>query len=62
MHEYLVWMLCRRVGSRGKQPVPAVSGFISATGSKLPKMSTIDYYTPINELITEYNTAAELVK
>ena len=42
MHEYHVWMLCRRVGSSGKQPVPTLGGFISATGSKPPKMSTID--------------------
>ena len=52
MHEYCVWILCRRVGSSGKQPVPKLGGFISATGSKQPKMSTIGHYTPINELIT----------
>jgi len=62
MQEYRVWGFCRRVGSREKQPVPALGGFIAATGKKPDKKSIIDYYTPINEPITEYNTVAELLK
>ena len=62
MQEYRVWAFCRRVGGSGKQTVPALGGFISATGQTPGKKSSIDYYTPINEPITEYNTVAELLK
>ena len=62
MQEYRVWWFCRKVGSSGKQSVPALGGFISATGKTPERKSTIDYYTPINEPITEYNTVAELLK
>ena len=53
---------CRMIGSSGKQPMPAFRGFISATDKTPDKKSTIDYYPPINEAITEYNTVAELLK
>ena len=31
MKEYRLWVLCRMIGSSGKQPMPAFGGFISAT-------------------------------
>ena len=62
MKEYRLCVLCRMIGSSGKQPMPAFGGFISATGKTPDKKSTIGYYPPINEPITEYNTVAELLK
>ena len=50
------------VGSDGKQPVPALGGFISATGRTPVRKSTIDYFTPINQPITEYSTVQELLR
>ena len=48
------------VGGNGKQPVPALGGFISDIG-RTPK-STINYLTPINQPITEYSTVQELLR
>lgn len=62
MQEYYAWLICRMVGSDGKQLVPAFGGFISATGSVPLKKSTIDYFTPINQPITEYSTVQELLR
>ena len=62
MQEYYVWFLCRMVGSNGNQPVPAFGGFISATGTAPMKKSTIDYFTPINQPITEYAVVKELLR
>jgi hypothetical protein len=61
MQEYYVWLLCRLVGSNGTQPMPALGGFISATGTAPKKKSTIDYFTPINQPITEYAVVQELL-
>lgn len=62
MQEYYVWLICRMDGSDGKQPVPALGGFISATGRTPVRKSTIDYFTPINQPITEYSTVQELLR
>lgn len=60
--KYYVWLFARKLGSHGQQLVPSLGGFISCIGNSPRKKSTIDYYTPINEPITEYNTVAELLK
>jgi len=61
--EYHVWLLARVVGSSGqKQLVPGFGGFISATGVKPSRKSTIDYFTPINHPFTEYSVIKELLK
>ena len=62
LQEYYVWVFTRNLGSFGQQTVPALGGFISATGKIPEKKSTIDYYFPINEPITEYCTVAVLLK
>lgn len=62
MQEYYAWLICRMVGSGGKQPVPALGGFISATGDVPKRKSIIDYFTPIHQPITEYSTVQELLK
>ena len=61
--EYNVWMLARVVGSSGeKQLVPGFGGFISATGTKPTRKSTIDYFTPIHHPFTEYSVIKELLR
>ena len=62
MQEYYVWLLCRVVSSHGKQQVPGFGGFISATGQAPLKKSTIDYFTPINQPITENSVVQELLR
>lgn len=62
MKHYYLWLFSRNLGSCGQQTVPALGGFISVTGKKPEKKSTIDYYFPINEPITEYSTVSELLK
>ncbi|KAK0148594.1 hypothetical protein N1851_011079 [Merluccius polli] len=63
IQEYRVWLLVRVVGSSGsKQLVAGFAGFVSATGYKPPRRSTIDYFTPINQPFTEYSVIKELLK
>ncbi len=62
LQEYYVWLLCHMISSKGKQEVPALGGFTSATGVTPAKKSTIDYYTPIDQPITQYETVEELLK
>lgn len=63
IQEYHVWSLARVVGSSGeKQLVPGFGGFISVTGTKPSRKSTIDYFTPINQPFTEYSVIKELLK
>ncbi len=62
LQEYYVRLLCRMISSKGKQEVPALGGFTSATGVTPAKKSTIDYYTPIDQPITQYETVEELLK
>ena len=62
MQEYYVWLLCRVVSRHGKQQVPSLGGFISATGQAPLKKSTIDYFTPSNQPITENYVVQELLR
>ena len=62
MQEYYVWFMCRMVGSNGNQPVPALGGLISATGTAPVKKSTIDYFMPINQPIMENTIVQELLR
>jgi len=43
IQEYYVWFMCKMILSKGRQEVPALAGFISATGVMPSKKSTIDY-------------------
>ena len=49
------------ISSKGKQTVPSLGGFVSATGTAPKRKSTIDYYTPIDQPITQYDTVQELL-
>ena len=49
------------MGSSGKQTVSTLGGFIPATGSVPVKKAEIDYFTPINQPITEYAVVQELL-
>lgn len=61
--EYYAWTICRKFGSDGKQPVPALGEFISATGSPpLRKQPLFIYFIPIHQPITDYSTVQELLK
>ena len=62
MQEYYVWLFSRYIGSTGKQPVPGLGGFTSATGTPPPRKSTVDYYTPIHQPITDNTVVRELLK
>ena len=63
IQEYHAWLFARVIASSGgKQIVPGFGGFISATGDKPTRKSTIDYFTPINEPFTEYSVIKELLK
>jgi hypothetical protein len=63
INDYRVWLLARVVGSSAqKQLVPGFGGFISSTGTKPSRKSTIDYFTPINQPFTEYGVIKELLK
>ena len=63
MTKYHIWLLARVVGSSGtKQLVPGFGGFVSATGTRPCRKSTIDYFNPINQPFTEYAVIEELLK
>lgn len=63
IQEYRVWLLTPVVGSSGeKQLAHGFGGFVSATGIKPSRKSTIDYFTPINQPFTEYSAIKELLK
>lgn len=63
IQEYRLWILLRVVGSSAEnQVVPGFGGFVSATGIKPLRKSTIDYFTPINQPFTEYAAIRELLK
>ena len=55
-------MHSRTISSNGKQEVAGLGGFISATGVAPAKKTTIDYYTPIHQPITQYETIPELLE
>ncbi len=62
MKEYYVWLFCRYIGSSGKQPVPGLVGFTSATGTPPPRISTVDYFTPFHQPIPDNTVVHELLK
>jgi len=62
MQEYYIWLFSRYIGSSGKQPVPGLGGFTSATGTPPPRKSTVDYFTPIHQPITDNTVVRELLK
>ena len=51
--EYYVYLLCRLSCSKCEQKIPGFEGFIPSTQKVPPSKSTTDYYTPINQPITE---------
>ena len=58
-----MWLLTRLVRSSGeKRLVPLFGGFISATGVKPSRKSTIEYFTPINQPFTEVSAIKELLR
>jgi hypothetical protein len=59
---YFIWAFCRKASGNDKQQVPALCGFISATGHPPSRLTTIDYYPSITEPITEYNVVKELLR
>lgn len=60
--EYYLWLIARYVGSGGIQVVPGLGGFISATGEFPHRKSTLDYFTPIHQPITDNSVVRELLK
>jgi len=59
---YFIWVLYRKASSIGKQQVPSLCGFISATGYPPSQLTTIDFYPSITEPITQYNVVKELLR
>jgi len=60
---YRTWILTRILGgSNHEQSIPGFSGFISATGTKPERKSTIEYFVPIDHPFTSYSTIRELLK
>ncbi|KAG1660362.1 UDP-glucuronosyltransferase 2B33 [Nymphon striatum] len=63
IREYRLWCLMRMAtSSKETLLVPGFGGFISATGKKPSRKSTIDYFNPINHPFTEYSVIRELLK
>ena len=58
---FVTFVSFRIISSHGKQEVPGIAGFISLTGTTPKKMTKIDYYTPIHQPITQYETVQELL-
>ena len=59
---YYIWFFSRYIGSSGKQPIPGLGGFTSATGIQPTRKSTVDYFTPIHQPITDNAVVYELLK
>ena len=57
----LLWILARKQYS-APQAVPSITGFVSQTGVRPKKLTTIAYYPVIPYPITEYKTVAECLK
>lgn len=61
--EYDAWLLTRIIGSNSlKQVIPGFGGFVSATGVKPTRKSTIESLTPIHQPFTEYALITELLR
>ncbi len=62
MLQYNTHLLCRWLSSQGMQQVSGFGGFISTTGKVPPRKSTINFYTPINQPITDNAVVYEILK
>jgi hypothetical protein len=62
MKEYYIWLFSRYIASNSKQPMPGLGGFTSATGVPPHRKSTVDYFTPIHQPITDNSVVCELLK
>ena len=62
LHVYYIWFFSRIHSSTSKQLVSGFGGFISAKGVTPKRKTTIEYYTPIQQPITRYETVKELLK
>ena len=63
LQEYRVWMLTRVIGSsEATQISPVFAGFISCTGVKPQRKSTIGHFTPITNPFTKYSNVEELLR
>ena len=62
MQVYYAWLFSRYIGSGGMQPMPGLGGFISAIGTPPHRKSTVDYFTPIHQPITDNAVVHELLK
>lgn len=61
--QHRLWLLARVVGSSArKQVVPGFGGFVSATGIKPARKSTIEFFTPIHAPFMEYAVIQEVLK
>ena len=58
----LLWVLLRMHSSFTEQGVPGWAGFISTTGEKPLRKTTIEYYPVIYHPITEYKTVQECLR
>ena len=58
----MTWLFLRKERSVFGQEVAGWAGFISVTGVKPTKLSTIDYFPVINHPITEYRTVQECLR
>ena len=63
LKEMHIWFLVQILSSgRQKQLIKAFGGFISAKRSSLARKSTINYFTPIDQLFTDFVVVKELLK
>lgn len=63
LRNYYIWLFSRRISSKsGQQVCPALGGFTSATGEPPGKKTTIDYFVPISQSITQYSVVQELLR
>lgn len=62
MQLYYMWLFCRYIGSGGTQSMPGLGGFVSAIGTVPYRKSTVDYFTPIHQPITDNAVVHELLK
>ena len=59
----ILWVFCRRLSSSiSVQEVPGWSGFVSVTGGIPTSTTTIDYYSVINNPITDYKTVQQCLE
>ena len=62
LSEYYVYILCRYTAIHCDTLFPGFGGFVSSTGKQPANKTTIDYYTPISQPITDNAVVYELLK